>query len=131
MAKARPEAIYAEVSRSRTSYEPGYRKITYKNLANAINGVAWSLGGRLGRGKVHETLAYIGLNDFGNIFMVLGAVKAWYKVRNALVGLANVEKLYFNEKPTVVSDLPNTVSNHISLFKNTKCKILFTLAEWQ
>lgn len=99
MAKARPEAIYAEIPRSSTSYELGYRKITYKNLANAINGVAWLLEKHLGRGKVHETLAYISPNDLGYIFMVLGAVKAGYKVCNAFMGLTSVKKQSSNGKP--------------------------------
>lgn len=85
MAKTRPEAIYAEIPRSPTSYEAGYRKITYRDLSNAINGIAWLLEKQLERGKHHETLAYIGPNDLGYIFMVLGAVKAGYKVCDTFV----------------------------------------------
>lgn len=85
MAKTRPEAVYAEIPRSLTSYDAGFRKITYRDLANAINGVAWLLEKLLGRAKEHETLAYIGPNDLGYIFMVLGAVKAGYKVCSILV----------------------------------------------
>lgn len=85
MAETRPEAIYVEVPCSRTSYEDGYRKITYKDFANGINGVAWLLEKALGRGKNHETLCYIGPSDIGSIFMVLGAVKAGYKVTCSLL----------------------------------------------
>lgn len=108
IAKTRPEAIYAEIPRSRTSYESGYRTITYRHLANAINGVAWRLEKHLGRGKQHETLAYIGPNDLGYICMVLGAVKAGYKL--------------------LLISPRNTVSDHISLFKSTDCKVLLTPA---
>lgn len=119
IAKIRPEAIYAEIPRSRTSYESGYRKITYKDLANAINGVAWLLEKHLGRGKKQETLAYIGPNDLGYIFMVLGAVKAGYKVC-AVVSLNNAEEHASNGKTIAASDLhtPNCFEPHPSAQKH-------------
>ena len=80
MAKTRPWAIYAEIPRSSNSYEDGYRTVTYSALANAVNGVAWSLKEMLGEGQDHQTLAYIGPNDLGYVIMILGAVKAGYKV---------------------------------------------------
>ena len=80
MANTRPWATYAETPRSLTTYDAGYRKITYGAFANAINGVAWLLEKHLGRSIAHETLAYIGPNDLGYIVMILGAVKAGYKV---------------------------------------------------
>ena len=80
MAKTRLWAIYAEIPQSSDSYKNGYRKVTYRALANAINGVAWSLKEMLGASRDHQTLAYIGTNDLGYVMMVLGAVKAGYKV---------------------------------------------------
>lgn len=80
MAKTRPEAIYAEIPCSPTSYDEGYRKITYRDLANSVNGVAWLLEKELGRGKDHETLSFVGPDDLGSIIMILGAVKAGYRV---------------------------------------------------
>lgn len=107
IAKTRPEAIYAEIPRSRTSYESGYRTITYRHLANAINGVAWRLEKHLGRGKQHETLAYIGPNDLGYICMVLGAVKAGYKVCNQRSGETHrCRGQTSNGKSAVAFDLP-------------------------
>ena len=79
MAKVRPWAVYAETPKSPVTYEDGYRKITYIAFASAINGVAWMLDTELGKGK-HETLAYIGPNDLAYVIMILGAVKAGYKV---------------------------------------------------
>lgn len=76
MARTRPWAVYAEIPRSSTSYEAGYRRVTYAALANAVNGVAWSLEETLGESHNHQTLAYIGPNDLGYVMMILGAVKA-------------------------------------------------------
>lgn len=81
MAKARPEALYAEMPASYNSYDKGYRKITYRELANAINGIAWFLTEQLGLGEGFETLAYVGPNDLSYPIIILGAVKAGYKVR--------------------------------------------------
>ena len=80
MAKTRPSAIYAEIPNSPTTYEAGFRKITYGILANAINGVAWWLKEELGASQNFETLSYIGPSDLRYVIMLLGAVKAGYKV---------------------------------------------------
>ncbi|KAK0506918.1 hypothetical protein JMJ35_010618 [Cladonia borealis] len=106
MAKTRPLALYAETPRSLTTYDAGYRKITYGALANAINGVAWLLKKSLGQGRAHQTLVYIGANDLGYVVMILGAVKAGYKL---LLGSPR-----------------NTIADHISLFKATDCNVLLT-----
>lgn len=80
MAKVRPEALYADTPKSAVTYEAGYRKFTNANVANAVNGVTQWLQERLGQGQDHKTLAYTDPNDLVYIFMILGAVKAGYKV---------------------------------------------------
>jgi acyl-coenzyme A synthetase/AMP-(fatty) acid ligase len=81
LAKTKPSALYAEIPISLTTYEAGFRKITYRMLANAINGVAWWLKEELGISQNFETLSYIGPSDVQYVIMLLGAVKAGYKVR--------------------------------------------------
>jgi thioester reductase-like protein len=76
-AKFKPDQLYAEYPRSPTSYDEGFRPITYRAFANAINGNAWWLTKTLGRGN-GEPLAYIGPNDLRYPALVLGAVKAGY-----------------------------------------------------
>ena len=80
IATIRPQALYGELPISLSSYEAGYRKVTYHALANAINGIAWWLTEELGPGQDFQTLCYIGMNDIRYVVMVLGAVKAGYKV---------------------------------------------------
>ncbi|KAL9601175.1 MAG: hypothetical protein Q9179_002956, partial [Wetmoreana sp. 5 TL-2023] len=75
-----PESIYAEYPLSAHSYDQGYRKITFANLANAVNGVAWWLLQNLGTGQNYEPLAYIGPNDIRYPAVILGAAKAGYVV---------------------------------------------------
>lgn len=125
MANTRPWALYAETPRSLTTFDAGYRKITYGRLANAINGAAWLLEKNLGKGRAHETLAYIGPNDLGYVVMILGAVKAGYKVRGSeeqnIVAVADETNLQL-----LLVSPRNTISDHISLFKATDCKVLLT-----
>lgn len=75
-----PDTIYSEYPVSTLTYAEGYRKITYRDLANAVNGAAAWLINTLGPGKDFETLAYIGPNDIRYPALILGAVKAGYKV---------------------------------------------------
>ncbi|MCJ1309876.1 hypothetical protein MMC25_003537 [Agyrium rufum] len=105
MANLRPNAIYAITPRSLTSISDGYRKITYRELANAVNSIAWMLHDQLGPGK-EETIAYLGMNDLGYIAIILGAVKAGYKL--------------------LLISPRNTIQDHISLFMTTDCKTLLT-----
>ena len=79
-ARTNPDAVYAEYPVSSSSYDQGFRKITYADLANAINGVAWWLHHTLGPCQDFEVLAYIGPNDLRYPALVLGAVKAGYVV---------------------------------------------------
>ena len=80
MAVERPDVLYGEFPISPTTYEDGFRGITYSAFANAINGMAWWLHNTLGPGKNFETLAYIGPNDLRYPTLILGANKAGYKV---------------------------------------------------
>jgi acyl-CoA synthetase (AMP-forming)/AMP-acid ligase II len=79
-ARDEPERLYAEIPFSPTTYAAGLRKVTYAAFANAINGMAWWLHHKLGPGKNFETLCYIGPNDLRHNILLLGAVKAGYKV---------------------------------------------------
>ncbi|GAA87321.1 NRPS-like enzyme [Aspergillus luchuensis] len=78
-AKIKPDAIYAEYPVSLTTYEHGYRPISFKAFANAVNGIAWWLLERLGPGN-GEILAYVGPNDLRYPALVLGAIKAGYRM---------------------------------------------------
>ena len=125
MAKSRPEALYAETPASYSSYDGGYRKITYRDLANAVNGVAWLLNEQLGPGREFETLAYVGPNDLSYPIVILAAVKTGYKVslelRRCTSCCSDIWEKILSVSPQ------NTPHDHVSLFEATKCKTLLTL----
>ncbi|KAH8799065.1 putative linear gramicidin synthase subunit D [Xylogone sp. PMI_703] len=89
IAKETPQLLYAEIPVSETSYMPGYRKVNYEQLANAVNGAARYLHDALGPGEDFETLAYIGPNDLRYNIFILGAIKAGYKAANHVFTLCN------------------------------------------
>lgn len=80
MAHSQPFAVYAEYPYSSTSCEAGFRKVTYADFANVINGLAWKLKETLGPGEGFPTLAYIGPNDLRYAALTLACVKVGYKV---------------------------------------------------
>lgn len=80
LAQACPYGIWAEIPTSSTDYDVGFRRVTYRELSNAVNGAAWWLTDSLGQGENFETLAYIGLWDIRYVVLLLAAVKAGYKV---------------------------------------------------
>ena len=79
-AESTPNAIFAEYPISTLSYAEGYRRITYTDLANAVDAAAHWLVSTLDRSQEFETLAYIGPNDLRYPALIVGAVKAGYKV---------------------------------------------------
>ncbi|MCJ1383931.1 hypothetical protein MMC17_007045 [Xylographa soralifera] len=94
-AKSEPDAVYAEYPVSSTDLTAGLRTVTYAQLANGINGVALWLKREIGMGENHETLAYIGPNDLRYYIVIVGAVKAGYKIlltspRNSLLAHTNL-----------------------------------------
>ncbi|KAF7925651.1 uncharacterized protein EAE98_006876 [Botrytis deweyae] len=108
MARTRPNALWAVTPISFTSYSEGFRKVTYSALANAVNGIAWWLTDQLGSGfgKDFPTVCYMGWNDLRYVTMVLGAVKAGYKI-------------------LLVSPY-NSNEGNISLFNALDCQVLAT-----
>jgi acyl-CoA synthetase (AMP-forming)/AMP-acid ligase II len=84
LAKVSPLAPYALYPNSPTTYDDGYRTVTYKDFANAINGFAWWLKETLGPAKNFDILAYFGPNDVRYTALCLGAVKAGYVVCESL-----------------------------------------------
>ncbi|KAI9657047.1 MAG: putative NRPS-like protein biosynthetic cluster [Bathelium mastoideum] len=106
LSRETPEALYAEYPKSSLTYDEGYRKITYGNLANAINGAAWWLLETWGPPNDHEVLTYIGPNDLRYVTLILAAVKVGY--------------VLFLTSPR------NSVAAHVKLFDRLKCTKLLS-----
>ncbi|KAL4865150.1 hypothetical protein BDV12DRAFT_200434 [Aspergillus spectabilis] len=92
MARARPEAVYAEYPTNPESYADGFSRLTYERFANVVSALAWWLEENLGPGDGQfKTLVYFGPNDFRQNALVLAGCKVGYKLllcspRNTLAG---------------------------------------------
>ncbi|KAK8075277.1 hypothetical protein PG997_009940 [Apiospora hydei] len=107
IASVDPDAVYGMWPVVPASYEAGFRTITYAQLANMVNGLAWwlieSLGGP---GRDSEALAYVGPND----------------VRIPALGFATTKAGY----SLFLTSPRNSAEAHRSLFKSLDCRTLMT-----
>lgn len=101
-----PERIYAEYPRSPDTYKDGFTSVSYKDLANAINGIALWLRNLTRRPGHGEALAYFGPNDIRYPALVFGALKAGYCM--------------FLVSPR------NSMAAYQALFERTKCRKFLT-----
>ncbi|KAF5878579.1 putative nrps-like enzyme protein [Botrytis fragariae] len=111
-ARVCPHALFGEYTIFPINYSQGYRKITYAQLANAVNGAAKWLTEELGPAKDFQTLSYMGWNDFRYVIFILGAVKAGYKEGSYSFLLLTSPLL--------------TASATTHLFTTMSCKVLLT-----
>ncbi|KAK7885322.1 hypothetical protein LTR67_010500 [Exophiala xenobiotica] len=99
-AQSNPERAYALVP----SYLGGrmeYRKITMRDMSNAVNRAAWWLRANLGESTNFETLSYMGPADIRYGIFFIAAIKAGYKF--------------------LVPSARNSVSGNVSLFAACQC----------
>ncbi|KAF2995268.1 hypothetical protein E8E13_004033 [Curvularia kusanoi] len=77
-----PELIYSEYPCS-SNIVDGYRKITFREVANAVHATAWWLEHHVGKPAANdgsETLIYMGPNDLRYAILVLSSVLVGYKM---------------------------------------------------
>ncbi|KAA6414504.1 MAG: hypothetical protein FRX48_01253 [Lasallia pustulata] len=106
IAEVNPSKVFGSLPVSNTDLEAGFKDLTYGQVANAINGVAWWLERELGRSHSYETLAYLAPNDFRYPIFAVAAVKAGYT--------------------TLFNSPRNSLQGHVNLFKSTECTTLVT-----
>jgi hypothetical protein len=63
LARERPDAAYGLWPVESTSHDANLDSISYSQLANIINGLAWWIVERLGPNQNSEVLTYVGPND--------------------------------------------------------------------
>lgn len=84
IAKQYPDLTYAEYFSDSTNLANGYRKVTYRDLNNAVRAMAWWIDEQVGKPSVgdgSETMVYFGPNDLTYGILVLASTITGYKVR--------------------------------------------------
>lgn len=107
LARDLPGAVYGEWPVLPTSYDAGFYAVTYAQLANVVDSLAWWLVEQLGQpSKTSEVLAYMGPNDVRLTALILAAVKTGYVI--------------FLTSPR------NSPAAHQALFERLECRVLVT-----
>lgn len=109
-ARDTPDRVYASVPKT-GKLNDGYRDISYRQVANASNRVAWWLERETGKSTTFETIAYIGPIDLRYVFLVIAAAKVGYKI---LLPLPS-----------------NTQEAQVELLEATACKFVIAPKEMQ
>lgn len=78
-AKRAPDGIWGCIAKS-ADVSKGFRRVTFKELAHAVDAVAWEIEGRFNRSNDFATIAYIGIADFRYTVVVFAAIKCGFTV---------------------------------------------------
>ncbi|KAF2094210.1 acetyl-CoA synthetase-like protein [Rhizodiscina lignyota] len=80
VARKDPSRVWASVPKEGTTIANGFRDITFKNLAAAINHLCWHLGPKLGQSTNYTTVAYFGPADPSWHIVMLSLAKLGFKL---------------------------------------------------
>lgn len=81
LASKTPERIWATITRSQYDVDEGFRDITVRQLADAVNGTAWFIHDQFGKSSTFEVVAYLGVSDVRYAIYMFGAIKTGHQVR--------------------------------------------------
>ena len=79
LAKTDPNRVYATYQRS-SDISAGFRDVTMREMASAVNKVAFWIKENIGCSTTFETIAFVGPSDLRYAIMLLAAIKCGYKV---------------------------------------------------
>lgn len=91
-----------------TEVEQGYRDITARAMADAINRAAWFLERELGRSETFQTICYLGPSDLRYPILMSAAAKTGHK--------------------TFWTSPRNSLEAHVRLMEATECAVFLTPA---
>ena len=90
LARDNPEQIITSIPIG-NDFDDGYRDVTSRTFADAVNRASWFLEKQLGRSEDFQTICYLGPSDTRYPILMLAGAKAGYKTfwtspRNSLEG---------------------------------------------
>ncbi|KAL8732298.1 MAG: hypothetical protein Q9166_002870 [cf. Caloplaca sp. 2 TL-2023] len=101
-----PGQTYCYLPCTSTVVEDGFRAVSFKCLANAINTCAWWLETNIGTSHRLDTLAYLGPSDLRNTIIIVAAIKTGHKA--------------------LLASPRNRLEAHLALLESTQCHVLLT-----
>jgi len=111
------DRIFAAIPKT-AKPEDGFDDITFHRFAKAIDRCAWWLENKLGKGKTHETIAYIGSLDLMYHIVTLAAAKTGHTVWSIL---PNTFISYSSQ--VFLPSHRNSLAAHAHLLDEINCRI--------
>ncbi|KAL4885875.1 hypothetical protein BJY04DRAFT_230133 [Aspergillus karnatakaensis] len=108
LAQREPETLWAQYPSSSTTFNDGFKGITYAQFTNAVNACAHFITKALGRASTGEPLAWLAPNDPRCSIMIIAAMKAGFKL------------FLISER--------NSVAANYKLFDDVDCSTIITTA---
>ena len=84
IAETNPARAWASIPVS-SNLQDGYKDVSFRSFADAINRAAWFLETTFGRASNSETIAYIGKSDMRYHVLSMAAAKTGYQVRRSRI----------------------------------------------
>lgn len=133
LARETPEATFGIWPVDLTSYEKGIYTISYAQLANIVNGLAWWIVKELQPGQSNPIFTYVGPNDVRITAIGIASVKAGCSVSGCpltiLVCYSLLIRIYiyfFPHQKIFLTSPRNSPAAHRSLFAAINCDTLVT-----
>lgn len=118
-----PARVYASIARS-LDLAQGFRDVTMREMACAVDSIAWWLEARIGKSEKFETLAYMGVSDLRYpIFCLAGMKCGWQVILHSI--LADLQGCGTNSYKVLLLSPHNSVVQNRSLLERTHCRLLF------
>lgn len=84
LAEKTPDKLFAVIPQG-SELTSGFRDLSMKDLAQAVNLMSWWIENTIGPAQSRETLAYMGSNDVRYFIFMLACQKTGYQVRQLTV----------------------------------------------
>lgn len=81
LAERDPQRVWATVTKSAYDIDDGFRDITFRQLADAVNKVSWQNEKRFGRSTSFGVIAYLGVSDVRYAIYMFAAIKTGHQVK--------------------------------------------------
>ncbi|KAL9065871.1 MAG: hypothetical protein Q9161_007924 [Pseudevernia consocians] len=104
----------------------GYRDVTYREFAAAINRCSWWLDKHLGRSDDLRTLTYLGSRDLRSTVVMYSAVKTGQKV---LLRLLSTLLSYSRVQLLLISLGSESVEEDLQILEDLQCDVMLSTAE--
>ena len=79
LARDEPDTLWGEYPASTRTLDEGYKQLSYRQFANAVNGVANQIETTLGKRDTGEPLAFLAANDPRCAIALVAAMKAGFR----------------------------------------------------